>query len=128
MTAFTFGWKTSKSDASARMWVLVNAIASILTMTLGATGWSGDYGPRTELVSLGNYDQVIYVAAGSSAGQKPDGSETAPFGSITQALSSAKPSSEKRVAILVAKGVYAGATLQMREGVDLFGGYSTDGW
>ncbi|MCA9416005.1 MAG: hypothetical protein KC917_07035, partial [Candidatus Omnitrophica bacterium] len=61
MTAFTFGWKTSKSDASARMWVLVSAIAIILTMTLGATGWSGDYGPRSEPVSLDNYDQVIYV-------------------------------------------------------------------
>ncbi|MCA9412522.1 MAG: DUF1565 domain-containing protein, partial [Candidatus Omnitrophica bacterium] len=128
MTAFTFGWKTSKSDASARMWVLVSAIAIILTMTLGATGWSGDYGPRSEPVSLDNYDQVIYVAAGSSAGQKADGSETAPFGSITQALSSAKPSSDKRVAILVAMGTYTEETLQMEGGIDLFGGYSTKDW
>ncbi len=128
MTFFYVGWRPLRGHTLTWTWVRVGAFVWTLALTLSSTGWSGDYGPQTEAVSLEDYSQVIHVAADSSAGAKADGTKSAPFPIVAKALSKATPTSRKRVAILVAKGTYAGETIQMKEGVDLFGGYSPEDW
>ena len=83
-------------------------------------------GPRTENVDLGNYQKVLYVSADASFCWKM---RKANVGSVGAALKKAKDASaENRYAVLVAGGAYREANLQMREGVDLFGGYHKKDW
>ncbi len=83
------------------------------------------YGPVTEGIDLEAYAQVTYVSAHAD----PDagvGSRAAPLASLTQAVSDAW--SPRRTAILVAEGVYEVANLELRSGLDLFGGFDEATW
>jgi len=98
--------------------MLLSCLAAWPALALSA------FGPVTEKVSLDEYPQVIYVSAhaGSDAGA---GSRSAPLASLDHAVSTA---TSRRTAVLVAEGVYEVSNLEMRPGVDLFGGFDGDTW
>jgi len=85
-------------------------------------------GPRTEPVTLSAYPQVRYV---SPLGSDVSGVGSAgnPWKTIPYALSQITDAgSTKKYALLVAEGTYGGATVVMKDYVDLYGGFSTAGW
>ena len=76
-------------------------------------------GPQNVTVALGNYAQVRYVSQETGSDSSGNGSRTNPWAIIDYALSQitdAGPSNS--CALLVAKGTYAGATIEMKEYVD----------
>jgi subtilisin family serine protease len=86
-------------------------------------------GPRTEPVNLAAYQQVRYVSASTGSDTTGNGSAESPWKTITHALSQiSDASSSTKYALLVAEGRYAGATIQMKEYVDLYGGFKQAGW
>jgi hypothetical protein len=88
----------------------------------------GEVGPRTEEVSLGDYAKVLYVSASQGEAQGP-GTREKPYRSLADALAGLSEAEEEgRTAVLVASGTYAGETLILREGVDLFGGFAPGDW
>ena len=83
-------------------------------------------GPETVTVALSSYDQVRYVSAASGSDAAGNGGRTNPWATINYALSQiSDASSSNDYALLVAAGTYAGATIQMKEYVDMHGGFST---
>ncbi|MBN1477587.1 S8 family serine peptidase, partial [Candidatus Sumerlaeota bacterium] len=92
-------------------------------------GISGEIGPRTVPVDLGSYVNVRHVDAVGGSDVTGDGSSVEPWASVTSALSQINDaSSSNTYAVLVAEGVYAGATVNMEPHVDMFGGFETAGW
>lgn len=86
-------------------------------------------GPQNTTVAPGNYAQVRYVSQETGADLSGNGSRSKPWATINYALSQitdAGPSNS--YALLVAKGTYAEATIEMKEYVDMYGGYSASGW
>src|SRR5688572_11828708 len=77
-------------------------------------------GPKTEVVDTARYARVLHVSAAAKPGG--DGSAARPFSSIHSALAAATP----RSAIQVQRGVYTGETIQLKENVDLYGGFGPD--
>jgi len=83
-------------------------------------------GPRTEPVDLAAYQRIVYVS--STAQAAADGSRQRPFASVQAAIDACKDATAtSRCAVLVASGKYSPAAIQMREFVDLFGGFD-DRW
>lgn len=94
-----------------------------------ATASQGDTGPKTVPVNLGQYAGVRYVSIGSGSDATGDGSAQKPWASIPYALNKITNASvASPYALLVAEGRYAGATINMKSGVDLFGGYEPGAW
>ncbi|MDZ7332780.1 MAG: right-handed parallel beta-helix repeat-containing protein [candidate division KSB1 bacterium] len=86
-------------------------------------------GPNTAILALGDYQKIVYVSKSAASDQQNDGSKSHPWASIQLALSRINDTSpDKRYAILVAEGVYAGETIQMKQYVDLFGGFDPSSW
>ena len=88
-------------------------------------------GPQTEAVDRAAYGHVLHVSAlaapapAAAVAVDGDGSKDKPFATIQAALDAAKDvSASQRYAILVAAGSYAVVDLQMREHVDLYGGFN----
>ena len=97
----------------------------------GNSGPQGQTGPRTETVDLNSYQQVRYVSANTGSDSAGDGSKATPWKSVTYALSQITDASiTSSYALLVAHGTYAaaGATIQMKQYVDVYGGFETVGW
>jgi hypothetical protein len=84
-------------------------------------------GPRTAAVDLTGYSEIRYVSA-AAADDSGDGSRSRPWRSVAAAVARLGGSPSQRVAVLVAAGTYADATVVMREHVDLFGGFSAATW
>src|SRR5262245_57830613 len=80
-------------------------------------------GRRAEAVDPSGYAAVRYVSEQTGADEN-DGSRTRPWRSVALALSKARG----RTAIFVAEGRYGGATVAMKSGVDLFGGFDRANW
>ena len=86
-------------------------------------------GPKTVTVELERYRKVLHVASTRAQDRRADGTRSAPFSAVGQALAAAEPGARGgRVAILVAAGTYPEGPLVMKPGVDLFGGYSAETW
>lgn len=86
-------------------------------------------GPKTVAVVLSAYPAVHHVAPTVHPETASDGSREKPWPSVAVALQHLKPGTkDHRIAVLVAAGTYDDATIQMREFIDLFGGYSADSW
>jgi hypothetical protein len=86
-------------------------------------------GPKTTTIELEKYQKIVYVSKNNGSDQHCDGSKTHPWSAIQFALAQLNGASPKeRYAILVAEGVYAGETIQMKKHVDLFGGFDPSTW
>src|SRR5688572_31329594 len=77
-------------------------------------------GPQTQPVDASRYARVLHVSASAKPGG--DGSAARPFSSIHRALAAASP----RSVIQVQRGVYTGETIQLKQNVDLHGGFGPD--
>lgn len=85
-------------------------------------------GPHTGAVNFDHYQRVVHVCAATGDDVLGDGSVTKPFASLIHALEQAgRPSADARVALLIAQGNYAGPTIALKTGVDLYGGFLAPG-
>lgn len=109
------------SDLKRRVRLAVCVLA--LLVHPSALLWA--IGPETEPVYLEDYAQVVYVSASQGSDTNGTGVAKAPYASVKHALSVA---SAGRAAILVARGIYEEHGLEMRSGVDLFGGFDERDW
>jgi len=107
-------------------------LASMLISCVALAGNPGDIsavGPHTTEVDLSGYAAIHYVAPAAGPEMAGDGTRVKPWPSVASAMQHIEPANKNhRIAILVAAGTYDDATIQMREFVDLFGGYSADSW
>ena len=86
-------------------------------------------GPQTEQIKQNEYANVYYVADNTGSDETGTGSEAQPWASINYALSQiSKASDDQRIAIFVSEGDYSKSTIQMKEYVDLYGGFSEKNW
>lgn len=84
-------------------------------------------GPRTEAFDAKAYAEVRYVSLRTGA-DTADGSRAHPWRTPVHALEAVRPNGNARAAILIAEGVYAGATISLKPGIDLFGGFEAASW
>jgi hypothetical protein len=98
-------------------------------MVLSSTIKIDDIGVKTESVPFEKYQKIIYVSVEADSDSKKEGSKETPYNSISIALSQiADPTPENRYAVIVAEGDYRENTIQMKEFVDLYGGFSSLDW
>ena len=88
----------------------------------GVTG----LGPRTAAVNRADYSLIRHVSYRTGSDTAGDGSEIHPWATLRHALS--RMTEARRGAVLVAEGVYRERALRLREGVDLYGGFSSANW
>ncbi|NQU42006.1 S8 family serine peptidase [bacterium] len=96
-------------------------------------GEAGAIGPRTEAVDLGAYQQVRYISAATGSDKTGDGSRARPWASVDRSVDKIQDASgTNRYAVLVAEGVYRGASpgsaITLHGYIDLFGGFEDRGW
>jgi hypothetical protein len=85
-------------------------------------------GPKTAEVKSDLYSKVFYVSE-TGSDESGNGTKESPYKSIQFALSKLSGLSEKnRAAIIVAEGKYSGETIQLKEFVDMFGGFRASTW
>lgn len=90
------------------------------------SGWQWDkLGPTTWTVDRAAYAEIRHVSP-LGADDSGDGSAAKPWRSVRRAL--AADVSAGRAAVLVAAGRYEEGVLQLRPGVDLFGGFDPAAW
>jgi hypothetical protein len=86
-------------------------------------------GPQTEPLNKEIYSKIYYVADNVGSDENGDGSIQKPWASINYALSQLlNASAENRIALLISEGDYSKSTIQMKEYVDLYGGFSETDW
>ncbi len=86
-------------------------------------------GPRTVNVEINDYAGLRYVSAAVGSDKKGVGTEESPWASIHEALRNIDDAdASKRYAVLVAAGAYFRGTIQMKEHIDLYGGFDTETW
>ncbi len=111
---------------------LVVLLASMLLQCVTLAGNPGNIsivGPNAIAVDLSGYAAIHYVAPATDPKMTSDGTRARPWPSVASAMQHLEPADENhRIAVLVGAGTYDDATIQMREFVDLFGGYSTNSW
>ena len=109
-------------------------ILSVLIMFSCAYVWGqvkdiSKVGPKTENMDLDKYDNIYYVSISNGSAKTGDGSKANPWNSISFALKNIIDNSENnRIALLISEGKYAEGTLQMKQFVDMFGGYDAVSW
>jgi hypothetical protein len=84
-------------------------------------------GPQTEKIQTAQYVKIVYVdiAGGKETG---DGSRNAPWKSIKAALEQIDVKGQQKGAVLVAEGTYLETGIQLRSGIDLYGGFRSGSW
>jgi hypothetical protein len=86
-------------------------------------------GPQTEQINKKNYSEMYYVADNAGSDEDGNGSKEKPWASVNYALSQISTASvESRVALLISGGDYSKSTIQMKEYIDLYGGFSENDW
>lgn len=86
-------------------------------------------GRQNRGVELSRYQQIRYVSHQTGIDRAGDGSVDKRWASINHAIgqiTDAGPAN--RYAILVSRGSYGGQTIQMREHIDLYGGFEPAYW
>lgn len=85
-------------------------------------------GPKTTEVNLNQYSKVVYVSE-SGSDESGSGIKSNPYKSFQKAFSVIeKQSAKNRYAVLVASGKYGGETIQLKEYIDLYGGFNKLNW
>lgn len=86
-------------------------------------------GPNNVVVVVGSYARIWYVTQIRGSDSQGDGSKTKPWKTVKRALQETQDASSKhRYAICVAAGEYQCDQLQMREHVDIYGGFEPTTW
>jgi len=107
-------------------------LAAMLITCVALAGNPGNIsavGPHNSEVDLSSYAAIYYVALAVDLETVSDGTRAKPWPSVASAMKHLEPADKNhRIAVLVAAGTYDDTTIQMRQFVDLFGGYSTHSW
>ena len=86
-------------------------------------------GPHTIPIAGTTYARSVHVARSIGSDKSGDGSPAKPFASIARGLAALRDAEPgKRYAIKVAEGVYEGETIQLKEMIDLLGGFAAADW
>lgn len=86
-------------------------------------------GPRTHAVDFEAYKVTRYVSQMTGSDMTGDGSKLRPWKTIAHALMRIDDARiGRRYALLIAEGTYAGTIIHMKCHVDLYGGFSAEGW
>jgi hypothetical protein len=86
-------------------------------------------GPKTESINLQDYKHIIYISVTKGSDKSGHGSREKPWKTLVFALTQVEDASEMNsYALLVSEGTYSHGTVNMREYVDLYGGYSSENW
>jgi len=86
-------------------------------------------GPQTEEINKEVYSKIYYVADNLGSDENGDGTEQKPWKSINYALIQITDASvENRDGLFVSEGDYSKATIQMKEFVDIYGGFAEKDW
>jgi len=105
--------------------VVLSLVVCVQPVTAGPRQ---DVGPQTTRVALNAYHQVRYVSE-SSGSDDGSGTRKSPWASISYALSRITDAGPSNLyALLIAEGTYAGSTIEMREYVDIYGGFDGLTW
>ena len=94
-------------------------------------GWHLDQlGPTTRAVSADAFAAVLRVSAETGDDTTGDGSATAPFASLSKALTEASVRLETvgSVGIFVAAATYSETPYTLKPGIHLYGGFNPDTW
>jgi Right handed beta helix region len=84
--------------------------------------------PETENIQAADYARLLYVSK-SGSDTSGNGSKEQPYHSVLFTLEQIKDvSSDNRIAVCIAKGVYNAGTIAMKEYVDLYGGFDENNW
>jgi hypothetical protein len=95
----------------------------------GPIGPQGPVGPQNEPVNYGDYQHLVHVSINTGSDATGDGTAEHPYATIYHALDTVTDASGiNRYAMLVAEGRYAGQTVQMKEWVDMYGGFELSTW
>ncbi|NMB83005.1 MAG: DUF1565 domain-containing protein [Ignavibacteria bacterium] len=101
---------------------------AVILVLISICSFAQVIGPKTVDLKLDQYSKIFYVAE-SGSDESGNGTNESPYKSIQFALSKLSGHSEKnRAAIIVAEGKYSGETIQLKEFVDMFGGFSASTW
>jgi hypothetical protein len=101
----------------------------VLLIVFGPPAMASTVGPGTTQIDSAAYKAIRYVSQTTGNDATGDGSQAKPWASIPAALSKMEPgAADRRQAIFVAAGTYAGATVEMKPFVDLYGGYDPKTW
>ena len=85
-------------------------------------------GPETESVDTDDYARIIYVRSAQDSSVE-NGSQEAPYRALDKAVRQATGAShDRRIAVFVAEGSYSVRSLQLRQFVDLYGGFASVDW
>ncbi|VAX21023.1 hypothetical protein MNBD_IGNAVI01-403 [hydrothermal vent metagenome] len=86
-------------------------------------------GPSTEHVEKNNYAEIFYISQSNGYDEKGNGSRENPWKTIINAFNKVNNESENHViAFFIAEGIYSGSTIEMRQFIDLFGGFDSKTW
>ena len=86
-------------------------------------------GPRTQKVEENKYSKIYYVSVSKGSDTTGNGSISNPWRTITYALSEIKDASqEKQYALKVSAGKYDEPTIQLKQYVDIYGGFNGENW
>jgi len=86
-------------------------------------------GPQTEQINEDIYAKIYYVADNVGSDESGDGSIQKPWASINYSLSQiSTATAENRIALMISGGDYSKSTIQMKEYIDLYGGFSEKDW
>ncbi|WP_168205008.1 right-handed parallel beta-helix repeat-containing protein [Bythopirellula goksoeyrii] len=86
-------------------------------------------GPQNTAVASEEFSRFRYVSQATGSDSKGVGTKSNPWKTLQKALTDTpKSSAESRSAILVAEGFYSGREIQMREHVELYGGFDPISW
>jgi len=107
--------------------------AALNSSASAATPWTpgeiSEVGPRTVAVDAKAYATVHYVDAGATGKGAGLGTREQPWKSVAAALQAvAVAGADRRIAILVAAGVYEQGPLVLRQNVDVWGGFAAGTW
>ncbi|MBP60880.1 MAG: hypothetical protein CMJ62_05065 [Planctomycetaceae bacterium] len=95
----------------------------------GEADFKWEVGPRTEAIEWDAYQETRYVSQAGGSDSQGDGSRTHPWQSLQFALQQIEfATGRHRVALLIAEGTYSDSTVELREHVDLYGGFTTADW
>lgn len=107
-------------------------IASFFQMMCSSTQQNSstpNIGPKTVIVNLENYHQVIYISSKNGSDEKGNGSANQPWASISFALDQIQDAEpETRYAVFISSGDYAHTPIKMKLYVDLYGGFEPSKW
>lgn len=86
-------------------------------------------GPKTQEVDNSHYFNIYYVSQNNGNDKKGDGTKNNPWQTVVYALQTVNGETENHpVALFVAEGIYSGSTIEMKQFIDLYGGFNAENW